>query len=41
VNEDHATAEDFLALVNEIKRLVEEQYHISLHMSIKPKIILL
>ena len=35
VNEDHATAQDFLTLVNEIKRLVEEQYHISLHMEVE------
>ena len=35
VNEDHATAEDFLTLVNEIKRLVKEQYDISLHMEVE------
>ena len=35
VNEDHATAEDFLTLVNEIKRLVKERYDISLHMEVE------
>ena len=35
VNEDHATAQDFLTLVNQIKRLVEEQYHIRLHMEVE------
>lgn len=35
VNEDHATAEDFLTLVNEIKQLVEEKYHIRLHMEVE------
>ena len=35
VNEDHATAEDYLTLVNEIKRLVDEKYHIRLHMEVE------
>ena len=35
VNEGNATAEDFLTLVNEIKRLVKEQYQISLHMEVE------
>ncbi len=35
VNEDHATAEDFLTLVDEIKRLVEEKYQIRLHMEVE------
>ena len=35
VNEDHATAADFLALVNEIKEKVDEQYQIRLHMEVE------
>jgi len=35
VNEDHASAEDFLQLVNEIKQRVEEQYNIRLHMEVE------
>lgn len=35
VNEDNAKAEDFLALVNEIRKLVEEKYHILLHMEVE------
>ena len=35
VNEDNAKAEDFLALVEEIRKLVEEKYHIRLHMEVE------
>lgn len=35
VNEDHATAKDFLTLVDEIKQRVDEQYQIRLHMEVE------
>ena len=35
VNDNHATAEDFLRLVNEIKERVEQQYQIRLHMEVE------
>ena len=35
VNDGHARAEDFLALTEEIQKLVKEKYGISLHMEVE------